>query len=323
MKRVLIDGRCLLDTRSGGVRRLVLPFIESLIAQKSTDTEIIVGFTSHAPLPADLEHLPHQHVRIPNKLVILASFLGISFENYFTGTFNEVIYPNLDFTAKSKTPTTVLIHDLSFLIEPSWYSVKSRLWHALLRPKHLIKNASRLLAVSSWTKHDLIKLLNIDERKIEIIEAPSFALSSAQKSIAQLEGKSFFLLLGANNVRKNGECVLEAFKRVREQDKTISLVVTGKQLQQDGVISLDWLSDAELAWLYANAQALLYPSWYEGFGIPLIEAAQTKTPIIASTSSSLPDVLDCHPDQRGGTIFVQPQHPQLWTMAMQSVIRRG
>ena len=64
MKRLLIDGRCLLDTRSGGVRRLVLPFIESLIANKIADTEIVVGFTSHASLPADLKHLPHQHVRI-------------------------------------------------------------------------------------------------------------------------------------------------------------------------------------------------------------------------------------------------------------------
>lgn len=317
MKRVLIDGRCLLDTRSGGVRRLVLPFIESLIAQKPTDTEIVVGFTSHSPLPADLEHLPHQHVRIPNKVVILASFLGISFENYFADIFDEVIYPNLDFTAKSKIPTSVLIHDLSFLIEPSWYSVKSRLWHTLLRPKQLIKNASRVLAVSSWTKHDLIKRLGIDGKKIEIIEAPSFALSSQQKSITQLEGKNFFLLLGANNARKNSECVLEAFKKLRKQDQTISLVITGKVIQQDGVISLDWLSNDELAWLYAHAKALLYPSWYEGFGIPLIEAAQTKTPIIASTSSSLPDIA---PPE---TIFVPPHQPQLWIMAMQSVIRRG
>lgn len=317
MKRLLIDGRCLLDTRSGGVRRLVLPYIESLIAQKSADTEVTVGFTSHAPLPADLEHLPHQHVRIPNKFVILASFFGISFEKYFVGSFDEVLYPNLDFTAKSTLPTSVLIHDLSFLIEPAWYSTKSRLWHALLRPKQLIKNAARILTVSSWTKHDLIKLLNIDEKTIEIINTPNFTPSVQQKSITQLEGKNFFLFLGANNARKNSECILQAFQRLREQDETVSLVTTGKVLQQDGVITLDWVSDKELSWLYANAKALLYPSWYEGFGIPLIEAMQTKTPIIASTSSSLPDIAPM------ATIFVPPHQPHLWTLAMQSVIRRG
>lgn len=317
MKRLLIDGRCLLDTRSGGVRRLVLPFIESLIANKNADTEIVVGFTSHASLPADLKHLPHQHVRIPNKLVILASFFGISFERYFAGAFDEVLYPNMDFTAKSRVPTTVLVHDLSFLIEPAWYSTKSRLWHTLLRPKQLIKNATRVLTVSSWTKRDLIKILNVEEDKIEIIKTSDFLISPIQQSIAALEGMPFFLLLGANNTRKNGECVLEAFKQFREQDKTISLAITGKHLQQEGVICLDWLNDQELAWLYANAKALLYPSWYEGFGIPLIEATQTKTPIIASTSSSLPDIAPAE------TIFVPPHQPQLWTMAMQSVIRRG
>jgi glycosyltransferase involved in cell wall biosynthesis len=317
MKRILIDGRCLLDTRSGGVRRLVLPFIESQIEQKPTDTEIVVGFTSHSPLPADLEHLPHQHVRVPNKLVILLSFFGISFEKYFNGSFDEVIYPNLDFTAKSKTPTTVLVHDLSFLIEPAWYSTKSRLWHALLRPKQLIKNASRVLTVSSWTKRDVSKILNVDINKIEIIKTADFLLSPKQQSIAQLKGKSFFLLLGANNTRKNSECVLEAFKRVREHDQTISLVITGKQVEQEGVICLNWLNDEELTWLYANTKALLYSSWYEGFGIPLIEAAQAKTPIITSTSSSLPDIA---PES---AILVPPHQPQLWTMAMQSVIRHG
>ena len=317
MKRILIDGRCLLDTHSGGVRRLVLSFIESLLSQKADDTEIIVGFTSYAPLPKDLLHLPHQHRRIPNKLVILLSFVGMAYERYFTGVFDEIIYPNLDFTAPSKTPYRVLVHDLSYLIEPTWYPIKSRLWHFLLRPKRLLRNAQKLLAVSTWTARDLEILLSIQKEKIEVLTLPPFLLSTKQQEIPQLKNTSYFLLLGANNIRKNSETVLRAFEQVYKENETIFLVTTGNTPQQPGVIQLGWLGDEEISWLFYHAKALLYPSWYEGFGIPLLEADQAKIPIIASTSSSLPDIAPL------SATFVPPHQPQLWALAMQSVIRRG
>lgn len=328
---ILVDARPIVDTTSGGVSRVARALVAAYAGSYPEDTLTCLTTGWRKPtLPDELRSRPnviHRHIQIPNKLwSALSTFFPClpPTAYHLLPRFDAAFFPNLGFigTMPKTISSTLLLHDLSFLIEPKWFSWKQRLWHRAVRAKKLIRSATHLLAVSETTKRDAIRLLDIPADRIRVIPlGPTLDLKLRATSYEQRASR-FILALGGSDPRKNSATAVQAVRALRDEKgfEDVSLVLVGAE--PCGCCDGPWLkkiqhpSDEELTSLYQNASAFLYPSWYEGFGLPLHEAAAFGTPCIASTSGALPETAP------NGTFFADPAKPQHWTEALKITLLR-
>ena len=361
---LLYDARPLTDPNSGGVRRVAGMLLDAILASDldATVTCITTGFKKPAlPEPfASHPRITHVHVRIPNKIWSLLAMMGVvSLDRIAKGQgkriLGHILYsptpdpcppthvallPNLGFTGFIEIPYALVLHDLSFLIEPRWFPWKMRLWHIAVNPKELARRAQIIFCVSETTAHDAERLLKIPREKIRVfkpgiprrvgsresgVESPDSELTTHDGSLPRVHPRElttapYVLAFGERDARKNAATAIAAVETLRREDafKNLKLILIGSRTGEAGprpsVILLPRPSDAELADLYAHASALLYPSWYEGFGLPLHEAARFGTPCIASTWGALPETAP------RGTVFAPPSKPHLWASALRDIL---
>lgn len=199
----------------------------------------------------------------------------------------------------------VTIHDLIFVRYPQYYSFFDRKIH-FWKFKKAAETADKIIAISEQTKRDIIDFLKIPETKIDVIyqgchkafkEEQSPELIQAAKEKFNLPER-FILNVGTIEDRKN---LLNIVRAIRETD--IPLVVVGRKTKyyqkiaaflkknkmENQVIFLEGVSMDELAVLYKLADIFVYPSFFEGFGIPVIEALFSKTVVVTSNTSCLPE----------------------------------
>lgn len=309
----LIDARPLADPAQGGVSRVTRGLIEAFIrlGKKDEITLVTTGAKHHGlnlPHEAACRHI---HFRVPNKLWSIGGIAGIiSLDREVerrVGKIDAAFLPNLGFVGRAQSrPYILLLHDLSFLIEPRWFSLKTRLWHKAVSAKRLIRQAAHLLAVSEKTRQDTVRLLNIPAERITVIPiGQTLNLPDIPPSIFHLPHSSKYVLaMGGNDPRKNTRTAERAVEILRREPAftDLRLIIVGRDIVRP--------SDIELAGLYKDAAAFLYPSWYEGYGLPLHEAAAFGTPCLASTAGALPETAPT------GTIFADPAKPHHWVEAL-------
>lgn len=211
----------------------------------------------------------------------------------------------------------VTIHDLIFVRYPKYYSFFDRKIH-FWKFKKAADSADKIIAISEQTKQDIIDFLKVPESKIEVIYQgchKAFKEDQAQEFIQKTKEKfnlpeRFVLNVGTIEERKN---LLNTAKALKDTD--IPLVVIGKKtkyfkkvenfVQQNKIKAyfLEGVSMDELAVIYKLADIFIYPSFFEGFGIPVIEALFSKTAVITSNTSCLPEA--------GGpdSVYIDPKNP--------------
>lgn len=206
---------------------------------------------------------------------------------------------------KTRIPTVVTMHDLIFIRHPELYHFIDR---KLYNIKYLrsCRMADHIIAVSQQTKNDLIELWGIDEKKIRVVYQgchPAFCQQVTENQKQNVKQKyhlpdTFLLNVGAIEPRKNQLLILKALKAI---DIDEPLVIAGRktdyiiELQQyvekyklqNQVHILPNVDFGDLPALYQNASIFIYPSQYEGFGIPVVEALQSGVPVIAAKGSCL------------------------------------
>ena len=296
---ILFDGRPLLRPWNGGVPRLAKRLL-SAMKEPLCDHRLIVASTGFDQPTADIT----VHKRIPNKVVAALTWSGLSsFDRLFADQQPDILFlPNLEFVGRPRIPYALLVHDLSFLVEPTWFDRKSRLWHRTVHARALIGGAKIVFTVSESTKHDVITMCGIETERIIVIP---MGLDRDAPDPKKNEGR-FILALGGSNARKNTACIraahAELVKDARFADVELKIIGLPESARPN---------DGELFALMRDAAVFCYPSWYEGFGLPLHEAARFGTPCIASTSSSLPEIAPI------GTRFAPPAKPQYWVKALE------
>lgn len=191
--------------------------------------------------------------------------------------------------SKAKKVTT--IHDMVVFKFPG--SSHSKIIAAQKRKLEWAKREEKMIiAVSASTKKDIVEILGFPEHKIKVIyEASSFQPPKQKYK----PNKPYFLAVGTREPRKNLERLVLAYKKMKRKD--VDLVIAGKygwgsNKNIEGVKVLGYVSDEKLAELYSGAAAFVYPSLYEGFGIPILEAFNCGCPVITSNLSSMPEVGD-------------------------------
>ena len=228
----------------------------------------------------------------------------------------------------------ITFHDLSFEDFKYSFNFKTRLWHKILRPKKEAAEADVIIAVSEFTKGQLTEEYNIDQRKIKVIyEAASSHLKpmNLPKGFELVKRKyglpeSYFLCLSTLEPRKNTAGIIEAYLKWQEDTKVnVGLVIAGKKypgifseprLKEHPNIHLTGFIDEEdKALLYQHALAFLYPSFYEGFGLPILEAMQCGAPVITSDATAMPEVAG------QAALLVNPNRPDELKKAMHEIYR--
>jgi glycosyltransferase involved in cell wall biosynthesis len=195
----------------------------------------------------------------------------------------------------------VTIHDLSFLISPEWFSKPFYRYYSFLIPR-IANNSLMIVTPSKHSKNDLVQILNLKEDKIKVIHnsiPDNFKKFDVGHLINQY-GK-YVLAVSSLDPRKNFTRLIEAFTRANLPDTKLVLVGTSNKIFADqklqqaihnnsSVVFTGYVSDDELINLYKHANLFVYPSLYEGFGIPPLEAMACGCPTIVSKTSSLPEV---------------------------------
>lgn len=212
-------------------------------------------------------------------------------------------------------PTVVTIHDLSFLMHPHHFSPGWRTYATQMLPG-VLRSAGGIICVSGSTKRDLLRFFPVADEKVHVVhnglDHTRFNTDAKLDcDWARSAGirKPYILHVGSLMERKNIPVLLRAAARLRDTGgfAGYQLVLAGKEAPglagagaindtiehcrlQDTVLKVGHVPDDKLAGLYAGAALLVMPSMYEGFGLPVLEAMATGTPVITSNVSSLPEV---------------------------------
>jgi len=247
-----------------------------------------------------------------------ASFFWVKFKSFWrlkyitklSKTYDLDIYHGLSGEIplgiiKTKTKTIVTIHDLIFLRYPKLYNFFDRKIH-YFKFKYAAKNSNHIIAISEQTKRDIIETFNVPEKKISVVYQSCNSAFKKQYSKHNKEQvklkynlpKKFILNVGTIEERKNLLTIVKAVQHLNTP-----LFVVGKKtgyykritqfIEENGlrnrIYFLNNVSLKELAIIYQLSTVFCYPSIFEGFGIPIIEALYSKTPVITSKGSCFPE----------------------------------
>jgi glycosyltransferase involved in cell wall biosynthesis len=223
----------------------------------------------------------------------------------------------------SKVPTLQVVHDINFFHQPENLPLQWRLYYNYFFPK-FCHRADKILTVSEFSANDIALAYGINRTKIGVlvnstsgIFFPGSERSNQEIRERYTNGKPYFLFVGLLHKRKNPEGILRAFDQFSNLFSDYYLIMAGdrkwwteeldiiyKRMNfRNQVIFTGRIDEKTLSKLYQGAFALLYPSYFEGFGIPILEAFESGIPVITSETSSMPEV--------GGDacLYVNPNSP--------------
>ena len=309
--RVAIDYTSALRQR-GGVGRYTRDLVAALLAEAPEDEFLLwhaADCSSGIPQAANV---------LPCRLPISTRWLTAGWQRLrlpitlerFVGPVDVAHAP--DFVAPpSHAPAIATIHDLSYLITPEYAHPALRRFLAAAVPRTLAR-AARVLAVSETTRVDLIERYGLNPGRV--VSVPNgvdrrFRTPGPEEMDNALRlfdlRRPYFLIVGTIEPRKNHLALLRAFERVSQRWPEAALVIIGQPgwlaepivariedaAQRLPVRYLRFVDDRWLPSLYAASTALVYPSWYEGFGLPVLEAMACGAAAIAGDRGALPELV--------------------------------
>jgi glycosyltransferase involved in cell wall biosynthesis len=317
--RVAIDGRSLTDERLTGVGTYTLHIITELARLSPEDTFFVFvsgSEVARARVP-DLK-LPNIHFfesRLPNRLlslILLLPFSPITLDAFLPQGVDIWFFPNHN-VIKTRRPYVFTVHDLSFIHFPQFFSFKDRLARALQKIKSLSQGAQYILTPSQATARDVMETFHVQEKKVAITplgvdhirftsrEQPSDRTFRAAYDL----NRPYILSAATLESRKNLESVIEGYDAFRAKGgEPLPLILMGatgygaKRIRDtakaamfaDDIRFLGFVPEKQKPALFRGASAFLFPSFYEGFGLPVLEAMSVGSPVITSFTGSIPEI---------------------------------
>jgi len=316
---ILVDLRPLMAGNISGVE-IYLKNVLQKILKIDQKNHYVLWWNSHHNVSVNIPQFKNKNItyfttKIPNKILNLSlSLLRYPKIDQWIGKklgikIDKVFVPDPRPTPVSENCQKIItMHDLSFEHFKYTFSWKTMLWHKMLRPKKENREATKIIAVSQATKEDIIKTYQINSDKIKVIYEASDLLTIQKNQIQVVQKKyklphKFILTLSTIEPRKNIEGLLGAFQKLKkETNLSHKLVIVGrhnekifakvKNLQTEkDLIFTGFISEKDKTALYTLADIFVYPSFFEGFGLPLVEAMQMGCPVVTSNLSVMPEIV--------------------------------
>jgi glycosyltransferase involved in cell wall biosynthesis len=300
--------------RRAGLGRYAYELTSALLAADAVNQYVAFYHRPEdAHIDPPLDRIPHLTTSLDTKPWRLAALLGqylrIPQDRMFPGIdlfhATDHLLPRL-----SRVKSVFTLHDLIFRLYPETHKPLNR-WFLTLTMPRFLQAADAVITVSRHTATDAMRFYGLDEKKIHVIHEgvnPLFRPASTE-AIARVRQKyalpdRFILSLGTIEPRKNLTALLDAYRTLRGAGSDVGLVFAGKKgwlyegffrrLRElgleDEVVFTGFVDDADLPALYSAAELFVFPSLYEGFGLPVLEAMACGTAVISSNAASLPEV---------------------------------
>lgn len=297
---VLYDNQIFDLQRFGGISRYFCEILRRLSIKKDIAVRYSINYylttyrlgKHRIPLPRFI--FKHYRNLFHNKNNELSKKLLQKNSNYL---FHPTYYDPYFLKYIGKNPYIITVHDMIHEKFPSsFYNVSE----IIAQKKEVITHASRIIAISENTKKDIIDLLHIAPEKIDVIYHSTSMKPFTGKQCLELPN-TFLLFVGDRTPYKNFNRLVKAFAELSAKDKNLFLVCTGLPFKQSEKAFLDKLNisnkviqikatDKILSELYSRARLFVFPSLYEGFGIPILEAYACHCPVALSNSSCFPEI---------------------------------
>ena len=348
--KICIDGRCLMGGRRTGVEEYTRNLLDNIF-NIDKKNEHVLFLNSWKKIGADfswLEKYPNvslKKFRFPNKILnLMFWYLNWPKIDKLVGGADVVFFPNIIFGSVSKKTKVVnTIHDLSFERHGEYFFGKMKWWHIFINPKKSCLRSNKIIAVSESTKNDLITFYKIASEKIKVIYsgvADEFCIIDRNEAeLIKVKEKyklpyKFILSFGTIEPRKNIIGLVKAFnllqKEKEDEFKKYELIIVGeKGWSSDKILKeidkspfkekirlIYSVPNEDKVYLYNLASLFVYPSFFEGFGFPPLEAMKCGVPVVCSNNSSLPEVAG------GAAIMIDPDKPDEIFLAMKKILEK-
>lgn len=343
--RIYIESSVLCHERMSGIGHNTLELVRELdnLSKKSFELILIVPWRKSKIIDKyNFKNTSIKKLFFPMKLmVIIDSFKILPPIDLFFGQ-GSYLFPNyVNFPVSKRSQNLTYIYDIGFIKVPEFVSPKNREFLAN-NIKRWVKRSAKILTISDFSKNEIIK-------EFPSVRGSTYNVScgvrhdifskvdpaTATKILAKydISQKGYFLYVGNIEPRKNIIGILNAYERLDKKLQTNHpLIIVGgggwlnndidkkiSELQNKGLQVLHpnkYFEDADLPALYSNAVALVHPAFYEGFGLSLVQAMASMTPVITSRSSSMPEVVG------QSAILVDPKNNQQLARAMEDVVSK-
>lgn len=315
MRKVALDLQPTLDEHMSGIGTYTYEICRRL--KSNNDIEYFgnaFSFKKENRIKADerLKAFPYKKdiAEFPYKVFKYSSFiLPLNYSNFFKEKTDLSIFFNYAVPGNVNGKVINVVHDLTYLRFPETVNYKNLIRLKYGMPTYL-KRSDLILTVSEFSKKEIMELLHIPEEKIKVVyNAASF--SNDLDDIGEVKykyhiNKDYLLFVGNIEPRKNIKRMIAAYIELREKyNVDIQLVLAGgkgwnneeifdyvsKSKYKNDIIFTGYVSKGEKNSLYKNAKAFIFPSIYEGFGIPPLEAMHFGCPCVVSRAASLPEVV--------------------------------
>lgn len=337
-----IDVNCLTLPNKTGVERYVDCLVRAMMAVPLRQGDTVRLYVAKMPQAEGMSPFPALPAGWEWRVLPFAlpkgwTHLRLSWE-LFCNPPDVFFNPSHEIPAfvSKKTRVVSTVHDLAFLRVPMAYSPKGQR-RQMIAITRAVKRAAMLLAISETTKNDLVNLAHADPAKIVVtplaVQATDFVVTPEQRGEVlqryRLSQGKYLLYVGRLETKKNIVTLLRAFAELKKDlgvGHPLELVLAGKwgygeevirqtlAVSNNGVRVLGFTPQEDIAALYSGALAFCFPSLYEGFGMPVLEAAAAGVPVIAADIPALREVM------ADAAMFAPPLEGAAWTAAMRRMV---
>jgi len=304
--KILFDHQIFIQ-EFGGVSRYFVEIMNQFKDDEEIDFELSLRFSNNNYLTKTnflryKSFLKNTHFRgkariinLLNKVNSISKLKKMDYDIFHPTYYNPYF---LDYIGKK--PFVLTIYDMIHKIYPEMFLSKDK---TSKRKKLLAQKATKIIAISENTKRDIIKFLGISENKIKVIYlGNSLKIDKDDKTTSIITPEKYILFVGSRGGYKNFNLFIEAIDLLLNSDAKLNVVCVGggefnnmeikklKDLKIKDKVFYYSGGDSTLAYLYQKAVAFVFPSLYEGFGIPVLESFACGCPVVCSKTSSLPEI---------------------------------
>lgn len=311
---IAFDLRPIMSGNISGVETYTKNLLCELLKADKKNTYILYT-NSHKDISKNLPQYKQKNViyvntKVPSRLfnILLRTFKWPKIDKLIKKECG--IAPDIFFctdprpTPLGKAKKITVVHDLCFKHFPEYFSKKSRIWFKyLLNIERELMESAKIIAVSNYTKEDLMRTYKINPKKIRVVHEGAGEHLKLKRGSRQILKKyklpkNYFLMLSTIEPRKNTNNTIKAFKKAKI--KNMDLVVAGKQnkkifsdyktVKGKNIKYIGFVEEDDKAALIKNAKGFIYLSLFEGFGLPAAEAMYFQTPTLVSNTTSLLEI---------------------------------